>query len=503
MSHVLLCAVTALGLSLLAASAGAQVSELWGRDGERWQPGGRLPDFSHAGYRRGEAAIPDVAVASNIRDFGAVGDGTHDDTAAFRRAVAEAPAGAIEIPPGRYLITDIIEIRRAGIVLRGAGADKTTIYLPKTLHEVRPNMAATTDGRPTSNYSWSGGFFWFRGDYRSAELAKVTAPAKLGDTTVAVSTTQGLTVGQTVEIAVRDTEAHTLANHLYAGQPGDTSKLKGSTRASLTARITGIENGQVTIDRALRFDLQPEWQPRLLRFEPTVTECGIENLRFEFPVTPYEGHFTELGFNPLAFNSVAHCWARNIVIDDCDSGLFPGGRYCTFSDITFNSKRPPDKGNNTGHHGIYLGGDDNLFTRFNFNGRFIHDISVSHCAGNVISAGRGVDVCFDHHKRAPYANLYTDIDLGEGSRMYMCGGGDALGKHSGARETFWNIRARRTLAWPKPEFGPDLMNLVGLHTKDPAAKDPQGKWFEPIPPAQLVPANLHEAQLRRRLQPGR
>ena len=32
----------------------AEPSDLWGRDGERWQNGSRLPDFSCAGFAQGE-----------------------------------------------------------------------------------------------------------------------------------------------------------------------------------------------------------------------------------------------------------------------------------------------------------------------------------------------------------------------------------------------------------------------------------------------------------------
>lgn len=497
MAMLWLCAVVAVGL-VMAVPASGQVSGLWGENGEKWQAGGRLPDFSFAGYQRGEKPIPDVPVVANVKDFGAVGDGVGDDTEAFRRAVAEAKlsegVGAILIPAGRYLVTDIVEIKRSGVVLRGEGPEKTTIYINKTLQEVKPNMAATTDGRPTSNYSWSGGFFWMRGSFGSQQLATVTKAAKLGQSEIEVSSTEKLKVGQTIEVQVRDTAENTLAEHLYEGQPGGMTKLKGSSKASLTARITKIEGSVVGLDRALRFDTREEWQPRVLSFEPTVKECGIENLRFEFPVTPYKGHFTEWGFNPMAFSGVADCWARNIVIDECDSGLFPSGRFCTFENITFNSSRAADEQNATGHHGIYLGGDDNLFTGFVFNMRFIHDISVSHCAGNVISDGRGMDLCFDHHKRAPYANLYTNIDMGAGARPWKCGGGADLGKHTAARETFWNLRAKRDIAWPFEGFGPDMMNLVGIQSEKPAIR--AGKWFEP---GEVTPRNLHLAQVKRRL----
>ena len=93
-----------LSTGLLVAtlsSAGAESSVLWGERGERWSPGGRLPDFSYAGYHRGEQPIPDVPPAANVRDFGAVGDGVADDTSAIQNAINQTARGAVFVPAGR------------------------------------------------------------------------------------------------------------------------------------------------------------------------------------------------------------------------------------------------------------------------------------------------------------------------------------------------------------------------------------------------------------------
>jgi len=128
----------------------------------------------------------------------------------------------------------------------------------------------------------------------------------------------------------------------------------------------------------------------------------------------------------------------------------------------------------------------------------MHDITVtSGSAGNVAMEGRGIDLCFDHHRRAPHANLFTDIDLGEGSRMFQSGGGADLGRHSASWETFWCIRARRGQRWPSG-WGPDLMNLVALQPGQESMTDPAGRWFEAVEPARIRPQNLYRAQLRRR-----
>ena len=46
---------------------------------------------------------------SNVRDFGAVGDGKTDDTQAIRHAIFDGD-GLIEFPRGEYLITETLEI---------------------------------------------------------------------------------------------------------------------------------------------------------------------------------------------------------------------------------------------------------------------------------------------------------------------------------------------------------------------------------------------------------
>jgi hypothetical protein len=111
-----------------------------------------------------------------------------------------------------------------------------------------------------------------------------------------------------------------------------------------------------------------------------------------------------------------------------------------------------------------------------------------------------VDLCFDHHKKAPHANLFTDLDLGDGRRMYRSGGGDALGKHCAAWGTFWNLRAQNPVKVPAEAFGPDLISFVGVFSNEKPILDKTGKWWEPIPPAQLVPQDLYEAQVARRLK---
>jgi hypothetical protein len=84
------------------------------------------------------AAAAATADWFSVKDFGAVGDGKTDDTAAFERTVAAARkdrAGVIEIPPGVYSVSEVWLGRKSdgkrptvsGIHIRGAGIGATIL----------------------------------------------------------------------------------------------------------------------------------------------------------------------------------------------------------------------------------------------------------------------------------------------------------------------------------------------------------------------------------------
>ena len=139
--------------------------------------------------------------------------------------------------------------------------------------------------------------------------------------------------------------------------------------------------------------------------------------------------------------------------------------------------------------------------QFLFAIRFIHDITVQSAIGCVFEGGRGVNLSMDHHRWAPYENLFTDLDGGRGSRLFQSSGGGMRGQHTAAGETCWNIRGKMSLPWSKG-FGPDQINIVGLPVTNQPDLKPGGRWQEKCVPGQLQPADLHAAMLARRLAAG-
>jgi hypothetical protein len=379
------------------------------------------------------------------------------------------------------------------------------IYVPKPLESIRPNMGATTGGKPTSNYSWSGGIFWAKGKWNNQVLAKVTVSARQGENKLTVDQSDRFQVGDEIRLEMNDDPDFNLTSHLYANDPGDTSKLK-RVRETWLARVVRVdqETKQIEFDRTLRTDVRLLWEPVLYPASSSVEEIGIEHLTFEFPVTPYQGHFSELGFNAIAYKGVRNAWVRDIEILHADSGIHVSGANITITGLVFKSDRQRDKTrNSTGHHAVTLGGTDQLLSNFDIQTKFIHDITETRgSAGNVVHEGRGEDLTLDHHKYANHANLYTNIDAGIGTNIFLSGGGAKLGRHCGAWTTWWNIRTERPISFPAG-WATDYINIVGVASEQPTETTSDARWFEVIAPEQLQPADLYKSQLERRLGAAR
>lgn len=101
---------------LLSGSAMAATSKLWGQKGEKWKPQNRLPDYAYAGYHTtGFRDIPTPPVKITIND-----DGDKDITAELKAAVGSAQGKryVILIPEGTWKLSNVITIKKSGIVSR-------------------------------------------------------------------------------------------------------------------------------------------------------------------------------------------------------------------------------------------------------------------------------------------------------------------------------------------------------------------------------------------------
>ncbi len=100
---------------------------------QRWRSAveAELPDFSYAGYRNGDAPLPDLDVVNARRDivldFAADPSGDTDSTAAIQAAIDAGP-GIVWIPEGLYRVDGFLTVRTSHTIVRGAGADLSRLW---------------------------------------------------------------------------------------------------------------------------------------------------------------------------------------------------------------------------------------------------------------------------------------------------------------------------------------------------------------------------------------
>lgn len=96
-----------------------------------------LPDFSYAGYRNGEEALPKVSgQVFDVTDYGASPDDGLDDSKSVLTALAAATShsspAVLKFPAGRFILSEILYVERSDFAIQGEG-EATTLYFPRPL----------------------------------------------------------------------------------------------------------------------------------------------------------------------------------------------------------------------------------------------------------------------------------------------------------------------------------------------------------------------------------
>jgi len=100
--------------------------------------------------------------------------------------------------------------------------------------------------------------------------------------------------------------------------------------------------------------------------------------------------------------------------------------------------------------------------------------------------------------RRTYENLSPTLNAGAGTRLWQCGGGCSFGKTlRGARLSGTSAPRRRQSTLRRPSAGLDEFCRIANR---PAVRDKfVGPLVEAVPPDEIIPQDIHAAQLARRL----
>ncbi|WP_432042884.1 glycosyl hydrolase family 28-related protein [Streptomyces cadmiisoli] len=456
------------------AAPGAQVPAVWHEFTRSPFTHPQIPYIGRAGCRGGARRRPRRRVVLDVRDFGAVPDGTTDAAPAINRAVAaagRAGGGTVTIPPGTFRIDDVIRVGHSGVVLRGAGSARTTLYATKHLTELIGAYGSRYGG-DKSSWSWAGGLIWlapaarweslvaairaedwpfegWTGNRRDEWRTLTTVePARQGSWTITVADAARLRPGALVLLRLADDPGHTLLEHMSGGGPGpeayfwdDKTKLTSYVPYEWPVRVTRVQGRRITLERPLPLDVRPEWDPRLTTHVPELSDSGVEGLTLEAVETPQQPHLLDKGYNGVTLQCAYDCWVDDVTVRHADNGF----GLVAASACTLRRTRVEGRGS---HHPYFCreGSHDNLIEDFTIgrrttpapSGTQLHGINVEGLSSyNVWSRGVMEMGTFDSHRGLPFANVRTDITVENNGRH----GGDAsAGPLFGGRFTHWNIR---------------------------------------------------------------
>ena len=334
----------------------------------------KLPDFSYAGYNRGEIKIPDVNwQIYNVVDYGADPDPNtsgSQDLNAIKNAIKAVPAdqgGVIFFPEGIYDIgnsssqssDNVIHYKRGKIVWRGEGKDKSIIYMKKT--------TATANTRtPKIMVSIFGGSA--SDENLDTRITDITSDAKLNDFSINVKSTSGLSVNQWIKICMLAGE-----NEFYDYILPYSKKSSWTTGARFSERhqIKSINGKTLTFFEPIlipyirhtegangtRWGIYTYQHHEMIGFEDL---CFRGNWGPGDQYWPYKHHdpasrtYDDSGWTALSINDVVNSWVRRCKFINFTNSQFV--RNCAFFSYLENEiEQDTYSGSGWyGHHGIFF-----------------------------------------------------------------------------------------------------------------------------------------------------
>lgn len=220
-------------------------------------------------------SVPGPSVVLDLADLGGVADGVTPNDAAMLAALEMAQGGSalIQLPPGILLFNATLDMPD-GIVLRGAGADSTTLRfaISPTAHCIRIAGEELPQAFPLS------------------------ADALRGSSHLPMASTAGLSVGDAVRLYRNDSAL--VVSWWAMGAAGQ------------IAHVTAVQADGIDIAAPLRADFTMVGSAYLRLLRPA-RRCGVECLRIERTTAP-DGQFSNIWMY-----AADGCWVRGVESVNC------------------------------------------------------------------------------------------------------------------------------------------------------------------------------------------
>ncbi|MDQ8203601.1 choice-of-anchor D domain-containing protein [Pelagicoccus sp. SDUM812003] len=273
------------------------------------QNGYKIPDFSYAGYENSNKDLPEYGVHYQAKVT--LNNPSGNETWRVQNAVDQVAAmglnqygyrGAVVLGPGTWDV-DTIEIKKSGIVIRGAGEGSTIIesHVP----DGRPAQSILVGEimSPDPNQLFMDG--------RSGSKWDITdSVVDVGDRSFNVESGHSLTIGDSIVIEHPCTSAWLSA--IGGGAPYPKNWGVGEVPIRYVRKVTAVEGSRITIDAPVFYSLvKARSQCFVYKYTGNpINKVGIENLTIDHKTNSNidQGHQNHC----VKFGKVDNCWMRNV-----------------------------------------------------------------------------------------------------------------------------------------------------------------------------------------------
>lgn len=465
-----------------------------------------LPDFSYAGYKNGEAAIPDVNhTIFNVTDYGAIANDGKSDKKAIIDAIAAAEengSGIVFFPTGKFLVNEPtdninqrITINTSNIVLRGNGSGENGTELFMNSH-MEP-------ADPAKLYS-SPHLFTIKSNKGNSKLTDITADAVRETHSIQVASTTGLSVGQYVMLYLQDNDPQAVAEAMspYQADATWTNIIDNGVSVREIHKIESIDGNTITFKEPIHKTINSNYNWELWNFV-YIEGIGVEDIaftgNFQKDFVHHDTFYDDSGWGCLQLMRVVNSWVRN-----CSFSSF--SRCVNIATSSVSSVLNCQLSGNPGHNGVTIATSSHILVGLSDdNAGFWHSFGVANaCSGNVFwRLSWTPETAYESHASQPTCTLFDRI---EGGFIYGRWGGAVQNQPNHMRHlVFWNFKnigetINNFEFWRSTSiYGRILPPIIsGFHGNTITFKENQVQVNESQGQA-VDPKSLYEAQLILRL----
>lgn len=418
-----------------------------------------LLDYSYAGYMNGEVAPPDVWSLGykvyNVMDYGAVPDDGKSDRDAFLAAYDAALGGreymtsaraVIYFPEGEFILhssddnsggkTRSLYVRAGDFVIKGAGADKTTITmkdpaLPNDIQDLysSPMMIEVKH--------FSG----------LSDLAVIAADSPKGSFSVTCASAPALSKGDYVCLCVENKSADFIAQELYpyTMESGMTELAGEGVKVYDYHKVVAVSGNRVTFAEPLMHAVEASRGWKLCNY-PHYANVGVEDICFKGDAKAdfvHHGSWQDDGaYKPIGFTRLTDSWLRRCRFESV-SEAFTATSCANISvyDVQIEGNRGHSSVRSQGSSRVLIAAvnDKSGQGKGQYHGAGVSKTTM----GTVLwRCSWGDDSCFESHAGQPRATL---IDCCRGGWKQSHQGGDASQVPNHLNDlTIWNMESTTT-----------------------------------------------------------